>query len=437
VILEDGLLARVVIAASSLSGHVLPMVTIGAHLQDLGHHVVVLTDAGHRDVVDRCGLSFLPLEPAGCVSAPPRSPLTGVLPALGRRYLLGKADVRSTFVAPLSAQYRALANAVEGEAADAVLVDLAFTGALPFVLAPRPRPAVLVCGVGPLTLSSTDTPPFGMAWEPRPGMDYSRMQAVVHRVLFGDLATELDAALRDVGAPHCPVPLMDWPRLADRLLQLTVPGFEYPRRDLPPTVEFVGPVLPARSPGFRAPRWLDDVRRAGTVVHVTQGTLDNGDLDRLIGPTLDGLAREDDIAVVATTGRRDGPRLSTTIPANAHVAEWIPYSALLPRVDVMITNGGYGGVHHALSYGVPLIVAGEASDKSEVAVRVEYAGVGLNLKTADPSPRQIAAAVREVCGAPGYREAAARVGGEIAATAPLDRIAAVLDEEVARIPDPL
>lgn len=431
-------MARVVIAAGSLSGHVLPMVAIGAHLQDRGHHVVVLTDEGHRDVVDRHGLFFRPLDPAGCVSAPPPlSSLNRVLPALVRRYLLGRADLRSTFIAPLAAQNRTLEEVVDTEAADVVIVDLAFTGALPFVLAPCPRPAVLVCGVGPLTLSSLDTPPFGMAWEPRPGRDYSRMQAVVHRILFGDLANELDAALRGVGAPRCPVPLMDWPRLADRLLQLTVPGFEYPRRDLAPNVEFVGPVLSPRSDGFIAPEWWDDMLAARTVVHVTQGTLDNRDLDRLIGPSLDGLAREDGVVVVATTGRRDGRQLSSAIPANAHVAEWIPYSALLPHIDVMITNGGYGGVHHALSYGVPLIVAGEASDKSEVAVRVEHAGVGLNLKTADPSPRQIAAAVREISGTARYRDAAARIGGDIAATAPLDRIAAVLDEELARIPDPL
>jgi UDP:flavonoid glycosyltransferase YjiC (YdhE family) len=33
----------------------------------------------------------------------------------------------------------------------------------------------------------------------------------------------------------------------------------------------------------------------------------------------------------------------------------------------MVTNGGYGGVQMALSYGVPLVVAGASEDKPEVA----------------------------------------------------------------------
>jgi UDP:flavonoid glycosyltransferase YjiC (YdhE family) len=116
------------------------------------------------------------------------------------------------------------------------------------------------------------------------------------------------------------------------------------------------------------------------------------------------------------------------VPPNAHVVEWLPYSALLPHVDVMVTNGGYGGVHHALSYGIPLVVAGESSDKAEVAARVAHAGVGVNLKTAHPNAGRIAAAVRRIDD--GYRDAARRLGHQIAQTTPLDAIAHALAEEL-------
>ena len=43
---------------------------------------------------------------------------------------------------------------------------------------------------------------------------------------------------------------------------------------------------------------------------------------------------------------------------------------LLPRTDVLVTNGGYGGVQQALAHGVPLVVAGRTEDKVEVAARV-------------------------------------------------------------------
>ena len=62
----------------------------------------------------------------------------------------------------------------------------------------------------------------------------------------------------------------------------------------------------------------------------------------------------------------------------------IPHDLLLPKVDVMVTNGGYGAVQRALSMGVPLVVAGNTEDKPEVAARVAWAGAGVNLKTGTP-----------------------------------------------------
>ena len=56
----------------------------------------------------------------------------------------------------------------------------------------------------------------------------------------------------------------------------------------------------------------------------------------------------------------------------------------------MVTNGGYGGVQIALSYGVPLVVAGTTEDKPEVAARVAWSGAGINLKTATPAPQRCA-----------------------------------------------
>lgn len=304
-----------------------------------------------------------------------------------------------------------------------MLADVTFTGALASLLRGA-HPPIVVCSVGPLTLSSADTPPFGMAWQPVPGTDYRPMTAVAHEVIMRSSHRRLERALRRAGAGRCPVFLSDWPRLADGVVQLAVEDFEYPRGDLPSEVEFVGPI-PAGTPnGFEPPAWWSDVLAAETVVHVTQGTFDNAEFGHLVAPTLRALGDRDDLLVVVTTAR-PWPR-GEPLPANARVAQWIPYSMLMPHVDVMITNGGYGGVQQALSHGVPLVVAGETSDKAEVAARVAYAGVGIDLRTATPTAARLGRAVARVLGDDAYRTAARRMQRLIDATTPIDAIANVL-----------
>ena len=67
----------------------------------------------------------------------------------------------------------------------------------------------------------------------------------------------------------------------------------------------------------------------------------------------------------------------------------------------------------ALSYGVPLVVAGTTEDKPEVAGRVAWSGTGINLRTGTPSPVRLRRAVRSALADPRYRIEAARLRREI------------------------
>ena len=81
------------------------------------------------------------------------------------------------------------------------------------------------------------------------------------------------------------------------------------------------------------------------------------------------------------------------LPANARAAEYLPYDELLPRTDVYVTNGGYGGVQYALRYGVPIVATGGKEDKPEVGGRVAWSGVGRRIRSEHPSPRAVRRAV--------------------------------------------
>jgi UDP:flavonoid glycosyltransferase YjiC (YdhE family) len=198
--------------------------------------------------------------------------------------------------------------------------------------------------------------------------------------------------------------------LADAYMQLTVPRFEFPR-DIPSSVTFVGtpPIIPNQVP---LPSWAHELDGSRKVVLVTQGTLANHDFDLLIAPALAGLANEPDLLVVATAGGRAVGDIPGPIPDNARLASYLPFEWLLPKVDVLVTNGGYGSVNQAMSFGIPLVTAGLTEDKADVNARVAWSGVGINLATNNPTPQALREAVRAVLDKPDYRSGASAMADE-------------------------
>lgn len=159
-------------------------------------------------------------------------------------------------------------------------------------------------------------------------------------------------------------------------------------------------------------------------MHVTQGTVANADPGLLIRPTLQGLA-DRDVLVVISTGGRDVAALGE-LPGNARAASYLPYDKLFDKLDVLVSNGGYGTVQYALAHGVPLVVAGQTEDKIEVTARVGWSGAGINLRTSAAEASAIARAVDRVLSDPGYRARAERIGQDIAGSDALLTLTRVL-----------
>jgi UDP:flavonoid glycosyltransferase YjiC (YdhE family) len=193
-------------------------------------------------------------------------------------------------------------------------------------------------------------------------------------------------------------------------MQLSVPSFEFPRK-FPVTVNFIGtpPIIAKQAP---LPAWASDLDGSRKVVLVTQGTVANHNFDLLIAPTLAALANEPDTLIIATTGGRPVEAIPGPIPSNAHVASYLPFEWVLPKVDVLVTNGGYASVNQAMSFGIPLVTAGTTEDKADVNARVAWSGVGINLATNEPTQAALREAVRTVLVVDRYRARAAAMADE-------------------------
>jgi UDP:flavonoid glycosyltransferase YjiC (YdhE family) len=306
-----------------------------------------------------------------------------------------------------------------------------FLGAMLMLARPaHQRPLVVNLGIVPLGLRSRDTAPFALGIPPLAGplgrIRNRFLTWTTDRFVFAELQRNAERMVRDLVGVELSVPVMDYPSTADAVVQFTVPEFEYPRGDLTTPVHFVGPVSLADASTVEVPEWWDDLSDGRPVIHVTQGTVANGDLSGLVLPTFEALA-DRDVLVVATTGGRDVPALA--LPDNARIVPYLPYDRLFPLLSALVTNGGYGGVQYALAHGVPIVAAGDSEDKSEVSARVAWSGAGLRLRPRDGrvAPAQVGSAVQTLLRDPSYRSSAERIGAAIRRSPGPAGITGVLD----------
>jgi MGT family glycosyltransferase len=412
----------------------MPLLQIARHLVARGHEIGFLTSARYAEQVSATGARFVALPGEADVNLddadaafPERVGLTG--PAALR------FDMSNLFVRPGAAQLAAVRSELAAGHVDAVLTEPLFVGgALLQRLPQSERPPVVVLGIFPLGARSRDTAPFGLGVTPMAGpigrVRNGLLRTVAERAIFGGIQREADAmARREVGRDLGGF-VLDWAGRADAYVQFTVPEFEYPRSDLPSTVHFAGP-LPSPKSERALPDWWSDLDGTRPVVHVTQGTIANSDFGQIVMPTITALAASDALVVVSTGGR-PVDELPSALPDNVRVAEYLPYDRLLPLVDVMVTNGGYGGVQQALAHGVPIVVAGQTEDKVEVSARVGWSGAGVNLRASTVTAEQVGGAVGTVLGNPAYRASAERIGASMRETDALSTLEDVLDASVRR-----
>jgi MGT family glycosyltransferase len=404
-------MARFLIAATSVPGHVFPMLAVSQHLVSRGHEVVVHTGSVFRERAEATGARFVAFRPEIDIDY---RRLDDHFPER-RKITPGPAQLcfglKHFFADAIPYQSAGIRDIRREFPMDAIIVDAMFCGTLPLLLGPsEERVPIVALGIAPLALSSADTAFFGAALPPpRTPQERARnvaMNSHLQQAILGSTQRYFNDILVKHGSRPLPAFLFDTMiTLPDLYLQLTAEAFEYPRAEMPDSIRFVGPLLPPPSTDFRPPPWWDDVDKAGSIVLVTQGTVANEDLGRLVGPTVTALANED-LTVIASTGGPPVESIPVALPPNARAGTFLPFDRLLPKVSVMVTNGGYGAVTHALSLGVPLVVAGDSEEKPEVAARVAWAGAGINLGTGRPTASQIREAVRAVLTKPQYRERA-------------------------------
>jgi UDP:flavonoid glycosyltransferase YjiC (YdhE family) len=410
-------MARFLFASIPIPAHTANPLPFAARLIEHGHEVLWYSGRAFHERIAAIGATPLPYRTA--TDWGDNDPLDAFpqLRGSGPRIIgRGFADV---FVGEAAARVADLRPVLAEQPVDAMLHDGLMIGV--GMLSELTGVPHATFGDGPLPYLEPDTPPFGPGLQPMRGpvgrLRNRLVGAVAGKLIFGRAQQVYDRTRADLGLPKDPRPALDAVASPMLHLQGAVPSFEYPRRNTPPTVHWVGALRPDPPQNWTPPAWCSRVVEADRpVVHVTQGTI-RPDLTELVVPALRALAGED-VLVVVTTGGPSRDHVEAAyggpLPANVLVTDFVPYDLLFRHTSAVVTNGGYTGVTLALAHGVPLVQAGTTEEKAEIGARIRWTGAGLALRTSRPTPDAVRAGVRRVLAEPSFRAAAERIQADMA-----------------------
>ena len=401
---------KILAVSLGVPGHLTPILAAASMLVPY-HEVRVLACNELSGMVHASGLPFIP-EPEES------STFVGRFIALNPCFLQLapgmeqlKFGLKNYIAANIPLQAANIATALATFPADLILADSFFFGTLPMLLGPREkRPAIVHLGISVLNVHSGEGvplhPKISADQQHADRMDYQRELLDPVQIAFNNALAEFDLGALEVPA------MQSLSLLSDLYVHPGVRSFEYPHA--PSNVHFIGR-LPMAAAEVPLPTWWNDLDHSKHIVLVTQGTIANRDLSQLIGPALTGLANESDVVVLVTTGGQPLESILDDLPANAHAADFLPFEAIFPYVDVLVTNGGYGTVNLALAHGIPIVAAGLSEDKAEVSAHVQWAGVGIDLCTTFAQAEDVRLAVRAALDAPNYAAQAKNIADDFTA----------------------
>jgi UDP:flavonoid glycosyltransferase YjiC (YdhE family) len=412
---------RILFATMPMDGHFSPLTGLAVYLSQLGHDVRWYVGGHYGEKVKKLGLHHYPFVKAQTVNQenieelfPERTSIKGAMARI-------RFDIKQLFLLRAPEFVEDLRAIHQAWPFDLVIHDVAFMAGA-FIKQCIDVKTVSI-GVVPLTESDDYLPPSGLGMKPMTSLPgrwvQGLMRHLVHKVVFRETNVLHNQLRADHGLPPESDFLFDSVvRTADVYLQSGVPDFEYPRKRISPNVRFVGPLLPYSRGPKRPFEHVAKALQYKNVVLVTQGTVER-DVEKIIAPTLEAYKNDPETLVIATTGGSRTSELRDRYPQeNLIIEDFIDFSAVMAYASVYVTNGGYGGVMLALKHNLPIVVAGVHEGKNEIAARIDYCQVGIDLKTETPKPGQIRRAIAKVTGDSMYRQNARKMGRQFSAYNP-------------------
>ena len=396
-------MSKIMVVTVPVEGHFNPFVPIIKRLVQNGHDVICIAGRKFQDRVENTGATFLPPPLKWDTSI---KETYDVFPELKNKSGLAqlKSYMKLVMFDPIPDLINLLKGQIDNFQPDLIISDTFLTVGS-WVTEFYNIPSVRISNL-PLSIPGKNIPPFGFGL--LPGKSFisklrdNILRWLINKVLINDVQKYGDEIRNRIGLPALGKSIVKKEfENASLFLHTSIPDFEYPRKEFPPKLRFIGPIITPPDIKYQIPEWWPEIEKDIPVVLLNQGTVSK-DYNDLILPAIEALKNEKIILIAVPV--KKGEILN--LPENVHTEPYIPFGNLLPHIDLLITNGGFGGTQNALAYGIPIIVAGATEDKMEVAARLEYSGAGINLRKQKPTPKDIMKAYRKIMSDQSYKQKA-------------------------------
>lgn len=429
-------MARFLIGVWPFSGHFFPLIPIAQALRERGHTVAFYTGVKASPIVEGENFTWLPFKRidegrvdeimfSRAVYGSRRRPRQ--LQALLQEWLLGT----------LPAQISDLTELLNTWQPDVILTETSLLGPVLVLYETYKIPVAVFSTLLACLLPGPDAPPFGMGLpRPRtwPTRALSAAVATASNLLGHKFRGKANRLRQEYGLPPLTMSVTEYAGHMPLYMVPNIPEFDYHRRDLPPSVHYIGPCIWNKPGQAEVPSWLAQMPGERPLVHVTEGTLHTLK-PVILRAAAQGLANLPMDVVMTTGGQREPQELELgPLAPNVRLERWIPHHDLLPKTDVVITTGGAGTVMAVLSAGVPMVIVPTDWDKPENAQRVVEAGAGLRLPVWRCSPKRLRQAVEKVLYEPSFRQNAVRLAASLNQTNGPFQAACLLEDLFHRTP---
>ena len=434
---------RFLLSCYPIPGHLNPNLALAHALRVRGHEVAMYSGSAAKKAIEDEAIQLYAFDPcmdrlATSILWPTEGPsaVSSLSSSTGGFLRKGELNriLKEWFLQTIPQQVADLERACADFQPDVLVTDLILMGPLLVLKDKLSIPVAVFSVLSACSVPGPDAPAWGRGLRP-PRTLATRLRSTVERKvmnwLTADFRADANRIRHQYGLPALKGILADEYKRVPLFTVATVPSFDYNRKDLPESVQYVGACLWTGGKAMASPAWLTNLRRPPPVVHVTEGTIYSGEtiVLKAAAAGLSGLP----LHVIMTTGKHRKPEDLNLGPvgANVRIEQFVPHHALFTKTDVVVTTGGAGTVNTALLEAIPLIVVPTGWDLPENAQRVVECGAGLRISPRHCTPERLRKAVQTVLADPRYRENARRIGMELKNQGGPARAAELLERLVA------